>query len=204
MVLCNHKDFDYKHACFQAYNRWIASYCDAHPDRLLGCGQTAMRTPGRRHRRPPRHQGPRPARRDDAGAARRRGLRLAGLRRVLGGGHRSRAAAQLPHPHHASGAHAGPRHELVPVDRPRLPGHHGDARARRRVRTPPRPEGRVRRGRRRLGPALHVPHGSRLQTPPLLAAARPGAVASCRANTLPTTSTSRSRTIGRRFVSPTP
>lgn len=45
MVLCNHKDFDYKRACFQAYNRWIASYCDAHPDRLLGCGQTAMRTP---------------------------------------------------------------------------------------------------------------------------------------------------------------
>jgi uncharacterized protein len=45
MVLCNHDDFDYKHACFQAYNRWIASYCDAHPDRLLGCGQTAMRSP---------------------------------------------------------------------------------------------------------------------------------------------------------------
>jgi uncharacterized protein len=45
MVLCNHKDFDFKHACFQAYNRWIAEYCSAHPDRLLGCGQTAMRTP---------------------------------------------------------------------------------------------------------------------------------------------------------------
>jgi predicted TIM-barrel fold metal-dependent hydrolase len=45
MVLCNHRDFDYKHACFQAYNRWIAEYCGAHPDRLLGCGQTAMRSP---------------------------------------------------------------------------------------------------------------------------------------------------------------
>jgi predicted TIM-barrel fold metal-dependent hydrolase len=45
MVLCNHNDFDYKHACFQAYNRWIAQYCSAHPDRLLGCGQTAMRSP---------------------------------------------------------------------------------------------------------------------------------------------------------------
>ncbi|MEJ7584907.1 MAG: amidohydrolase family protein [Acidimicrobiales bacterium] len=45
MVLCNHRDFDYKHACFEAYNRWIASYCDTHPDRLLGCGQTAMRSP---------------------------------------------------------------------------------------------------------------------------------------------------------------
>src|SRR5262245_21624319 len=45
MVLCNHKDFDYKKACFDAYNRWIAEYCAAHPDRLIGCGQTAMRTP---------------------------------------------------------------------------------------------------------------------------------------------------------------
>jgi predicted TIM-barrel fold metal-dependent hydrolase len=45
MVLCNHPDGDFKRACFQAYNRWIQSYCDAHPDRLLGCGQTALRTP---------------------------------------------------------------------------------------------------------------------------------------------------------------
>lgn len=45
MVLCNHKDFDYKKACFDAYNRWIADYCSVHPDRLLGCGQTAMRSP---------------------------------------------------------------------------------------------------------------------------------------------------------------
>ena len=45
MVLCNHPDFDYKKACFDAYNRWIAEYCGAHPERLLGCGQTAMRSP---------------------------------------------------------------------------------------------------------------------------------------------------------------
>ena len=45
MVLCNHPDFDYKKACFDAYNRWIAEYCSADPDRLLGVGQTAMRTP---------------------------------------------------------------------------------------------------------------------------------------------------------------
>jgi predicted TIM-barrel fold metal-dependent hydrolase len=45
MVLCNHKDFDYKKACFDAYNRWIAGYCASAPERLLGCGQTAMRTP---------------------------------------------------------------------------------------------------------------------------------------------------------------
>jgi predicted TIM-barrel fold metal-dependent hydrolase len=44
MVLCNHPDFDYKKACFDAYNRWIAEYCSVHPDRLLGCGQTAMRS----------------------------------------------------------------------------------------------------------------------------------------------------------------
>jgi predicted TIM-barrel fold metal-dependent hydrolase len=45
MLLCNHRDFDYKKACFDAYNRWIAEYCAAYPSRLLGCGQTAMRTP---------------------------------------------------------------------------------------------------------------------------------------------------------------
>jgi len=45
MVLCNHKDFDYKKACFDAYNRWIAEYCSSAPTRLLGVGQTAMRSP---------------------------------------------------------------------------------------------------------------------------------------------------------------
>ena len=45
MVLCNHQDLDYKHACMDAYNLWIAEYCGAHPDRLFGVGQTAMRTP---------------------------------------------------------------------------------------------------------------------------------------------------------------
>ncbi len=44
MILCNHTDLDYKRACFEAYNRWIAEYCSAHPDRLLGLGQTAVRT----------------------------------------------------------------------------------------------------------------------------------------------------------------
>ena len=45
MVLCNHSDFDYKQACFAAYNRWLAGYCSAHPDRLFGMGQCAMRSP---------------------------------------------------------------------------------------------------------------------------------------------------------------
>jgi len=45
MMLCNHRDFDYKKACFDAYNRWIAEYCGKHPARLLGCGQSAGRSP---------------------------------------------------------------------------------------------------------------------------------------------------------------
>ena len=44
MLLCNHKDYDYKKACFDAYNQWIAGYCSAHPERLIGTGQTAMRS----------------------------------------------------------------------------------------------------------------------------------------------------------------
>src|SRR5581483_10551745 len=45
MVLCNHRDWDYKKACFDAYNRWLAAYSGAHPERLIGIGQTAMRSP---------------------------------------------------------------------------------------------------------------------------------------------------------------
>jgi predicted TIM-barrel fold metal-dependent hydrolase len=42
MVLCNHKDTVYKQACMDAYNRWIAEYCAADPDRLYGLGQSAL------------------------------------------------------------------------------------------------------------------------------------------------------------------
>jgi len=45
MLLCNHADVDYKKACFDAYNLWMAEYCGHHPDRLIGIGQTAMRSP---------------------------------------------------------------------------------------------------------------------------------------------------------------
>ncbi|MEA2625054.1 MAG: hypothetical protein QOD06_1099 [Candidatus Binatota bacterium] len=45
MALCNHKDYDYKKACMDAYNLWIAEYAGAHADRLFGIGQTAMRSP---------------------------------------------------------------------------------------------------------------------------------------------------------------
>ncbi len=44
MLICNHPDFDYKKACFDAYNRWLQEYCSHAPDRLIGLGQTAMRT----------------------------------------------------------------------------------------------------------------------------------------------------------------
>jgi len=44
MMLCNHPDFDYKQACFEAYNRWLQAYCGAAPDRLFGHAQTAMRS----------------------------------------------------------------------------------------------------------------------------------------------------------------
>jgi len=45
MMLCAHPELDYKKACFDAYNRWIADWCATAPDRLLGMGQTAVRTP---------------------------------------------------------------------------------------------------------------------------------------------------------------
>ena len=45
MALCNHRDIDYKRACMQAYNRWIAEYASYAPERLICVGQTAMRTP---------------------------------------------------------------------------------------------------------------------------------------------------------------
>jgi predicted TIM-barrel fold metal-dependent hydrolase len=45
MLLCNHKDFAYKRACFAGYNRWLAEYCSAHPKRLVGMGQVAMASP---------------------------------------------------------------------------------------------------------------------------------------------------------------
>jgi predicted TIM-barrel fold metal-dependent hydrolase len=44
MLLCNHPDVDYKKACFDAYNQWISQFVSADPDRLIGLGQTALRT----------------------------------------------------------------------------------------------------------------------------------------------------------------
>jgi predicted TIM-barrel fold metal-dependent hydrolase len=45
MLLCNHPDAAYQRACFNAYNEWVAEFCAYAPDRLIGLGQTALRTP---------------------------------------------------------------------------------------------------------------------------------------------------------------
>jgi len=45
MAVCNAADYDLKHAVFRAYNYWIAEYCAFSPVRMIGAGQTAMRTP---------------------------------------------------------------------------------------------------------------------------------------------------------------
>ena len=44
MLLCNHPDGDYKKACFDAYNLWIAEFQAEAPARLVGVGQTALRS----------------------------------------------------------------------------------------------------------------------------------------------------------------
>ncbi len=44
MVLCLHPDIDFKVACFAAYNRWLAGFCERDPQRLIGVGQAAVRT----------------------------------------------------------------------------------------------------------------------------------------------------------------
>jgi len=45
MLLCNHPDADYKRACFDAYNLWLSEFVAVAPDRLIGLGQTALRSP---------------------------------------------------------------------------------------------------------------------------------------------------------------
>jgi predicted TIM-barrel fold metal-dependent hydrolase len=44
MVICNHPNIDYKKACFDAYNRWLAKFCETDPNRLLGVGMASART----------------------------------------------------------------------------------------------------------------------------------------------------------------
>ena len=196
MMLCNHPDFDYKKACFDAYNLLDR--------RVL--------------RRPPRPADRRRADCDALGGGGDRGprqIKALGLRGVmmpgnpavadyddpiygrLRGGDRPRPAAVLSHPHEPAATlqDARPQAQRVPVDHPRLPGHHRRVHPRRRVRATPEAQARVRGSRRGLGAALHVPDGPRLGAAPLLAAGG-GALASCRASTSASTSTRPSRTTG--------
>ena len=45
MELCNIPDIDFKQACMEAYNRWLAEFCAPYPHRLIGLGQCAVKTP---------------------------------------------------------------------------------------------------------------------------------------------------------------
>ncbi|MCH2171722.1 amidohydrolase [Myxococcota bacterium] len=44
MMLCRVKDIDYRKACNDAYNRWLASFCEADPSRLLGLATVTLRS----------------------------------------------------------------------------------------------------------------------------------------------------------------
>ena len=44
MLLCNLEDFDYKKACFDAYNRWLQTFVAPAPKRIFGLGQIALRS----------------------------------------------------------------------------------------------------------------------------------------------------------------
>ncbi len=74
MLICNHPDLDYKKACFDAYNRWLQSYVAHDPQRLIGLGQTCIRTIEEGIQDPRTHQGDGLSRRHDAGQSGREGL----------------------------------------------------------------------------------------------------------------------------------
>ena len=208
MVLCNHKDFDYKKACFDAYNRWIAEYCAAPP------GAPARLRPDRDaharggHRGPEGDPGARAARRHDARATRPWRTTTRPSTTAFW-----EAAIELGLPlsfhiltdrNYAFGARVrGPAMNGFLHDRARLPGHHGDARPRRRVRAPP---GAARSSASRPTPA-GCPTTCTGWTTPTSATAtgsRPARSSrSSRRSTSARTSTRPSRTTGWRSRSPT-
>jgi predicted TIM-barrel fold metal-dependent hydrolase len=44
MILCRVKDIDYRKACNDAYNRWLAEFCETDPTRLLGLATVTLRS----------------------------------------------------------------------------------------------------------------------------------------------------------------
>jgi len=44
LMLYLHPDHDYKKACFDAYNRWLAQFCAVDPERLIGVAMLTVRT----------------------------------------------------------------------------------------------------------------------------------------------------------------
>ena len=170
MLLCNHADYDYKKACFDAYNLWIAEYCAAHPDRLIGLGQTAMRSveEGIEDVRKMKEMGLRGVMLPGNPQVVR--LRRSDLRSVLAGDGRYGYADQLPYPDQQVGwlQDARTAHQRLPVDHPWQPGFDRHVHLRRRVPAQSEPEAGMRRGGRRLGAAFHVSRGPRLQAPSLM------------------------------------
>ena len=148
MILCNHRDFDYKKACFDAYNLWIGEYCAAHPDRLIGTGQTAMRSV-------------------EEGISDLRKMKDLGLKGVMMPGNPALEdydspiyapfyeaaidladAAQLSYPDQQQRqlSDARAQAQQLPVDHPRMPGHHRHVRSRRSFRASSEVESSMRRG----------------------------------------------------------
>ena len=174
MLLCNHPDVDYQHACFDAYNQWIAEFCAYAPGPADRHGPDRAAHARRGHRRPRGDQGARPARRDAARlppatpTTTTRCTTSSGTRSSTSASRRrstsSPAAADTRSPERPR-----PEAQHVHVDHPRQPRHHRHVDLRRGVRASPRPAGRVRRGRRRLGAALDVPRRSRVRPSPQLA-----------------------------------
>ena len=207
MLICNHPDFDYKKACFDAYNRWLQDYCSHAPDRLVGMGQTAMRTV-------------------KEGIADLERIKAMGFRGVMMPGNpgekdyddpiydpfwEAAVALELPlslaHPHDLER-----RQHAVKPRGPKINGFLSIIRGCQDImgmlvfsgvfERHPEAARRLRRGRRRLGAAFHVPHGPRLQASPLLDEGQ-GTGSACRRNISAITSRSPSRTTGRRSSSPT-
>ena len=173
MLLCNHPDFDFKKACFE--DPTTAGWPNTVRRRPTGCAglaQVSMRTP-------------------EDGVAELKAVKAMGFKGVMMPG--DPAVEDYDHPIYdqvwatavelglplsfhilttKSGNMAqnprGPRiNSFMSVIRG-YPGHHGHADLLRRLRPPSEAEDRLRRGRRRLGAALHLPHGPRLQPPSLL------------------------------------